>query len=74
MPPKGKVTYVTVGSDKPLAHTIVFRCLSVDKSQVLQSGMLDTPFSHCVLPLKNGLTQELKIVFNSQSCVSIVLK
>ena len=47
--------YVTVGADKPLARQIVVRRLSVDKGQVLWSGMLDTPFSLRVLPLKNGL-------------------
>ena len=52
--------YVTVGTDKPLARLIVVRRLSVDKGQVLWSGMLDTPFSLRVLPLKNGLIQELK--------------
>ena len=37
--------YVMVGTDKPLARLIVVRCLEVDKSQVLWSGMLDTPLS-----------------------------
>ena len=32
------------GRDKPLALLIVVRRLSVDKGQVLRSGMLDTPF------------------------------
>ena len=60
--------YVTVGRDKPLARLIVVRRLSVDKGQVLLSEMLDTPFSLCVLPLKNGLTQELKIVYLDHYC------
>ena len=54
--------YVTVGTEKPLAHLNVVRRLSVDKGQVLWSGILDTSFHFVrVLPLKNGLTQELKI-------------
>ena len=53
--------YVTVGRDKPLARLIVVRCLSVDKGQVLRSGILGTSFSLRVLPPKNGLAQELKI-------------
>ena len=52
--------YVTVGLDKPLARLKVVRRLSVDKGQVLRSGILDTSFSLCVLPLKDGLTQKLK--------------
>ena len=55
--------YVTVGMDKPLARLIVVLRLSVDKGKVLRSGILDTPFSLCVLLLKDGLTQELKIVY-----------
>ena len=51
---------VTVGTDKPLAGLIVVRRLSVDKGQVLRSGILDTSFSLCVLPLKNGLTRVKK--------------
>ena len=52
---------VTVGRDKPLARLIVVRHLRVDKGQVLQSGILDTSFSLCVLLLKKGLTQDLRI-------------
>ena len=65
-----------VGTDKPLARLIVVRRLSVDKGQVLRSGMLDTPFSLCVLPLKNGLTREFKIVsFEFQKCLkNVILK
>ena len=51
---------VTVGSDKPLVRLIVVRPLSVEKGQVLWSELMDTSFSLRVLPLKNGLTQELK--------------
>ena len=58
-----KVIHVTVGTDKPLVRPIVVRRLSVDKGQVMRSGVLDTSFSLRVLLLKNGLTQELKIVF-----------
>ena len=53
-----------VGMDKPLVRLKVVRRLSVDKGQILRSGILDTSFSLCVLPLKNGLTQELKIVYS----------
>ena len=53
--------YVMVGTEKPLARLIVVRRLSVDKGQVLWSGILDTSFSLCELPLKDGLTQELKV-------------
>ena len=35
-----KYTTVTVGTDKPLARLIVVRRLSVDKGQVLWSGMI----------------------------------
>ena len=55
---------VMVRTDKPLARLKVVRRLSVDKGQVLQSGILDTSFSLCVLPLKDGLTQELKIIYS----------
>ena len=55
------VINVKVGKDKPQTRLIVVRRLSVNKGQVLWSGILDTSFSLCVLPLKNGLTQELKI-------------
>ena len=51
--------YVMVGTDKLLARLNVVCRLSVDKGQVLRSGILDTSFSLPVLPLKNGLTQEL---------------
>ena len=54
--------YVTERMDKPLVRLKVVRCLSLNKGQVLWSGILDTSFSVCVLPLKDGLTQELKIV------------
>ena len=55
------VMNVTVGQDKPLARLNVVCRLSVDKGQVLWAGILDTSFSLHVLPLENGLTQELKI-------------
>ena len=58
--------YVTVGLDKPLARLIVVRCLSVDKGQVLRFRILDTSFFLRVLPLKNGLTRELKVKKKSQ--------
>ena len=47
--------YVTVGMDKPLARLIVVRRLSVEKDQVLPSGILDTSFLLHVLPLKNSV-------------------
>ena len=52
--------HVTVKIDKPLVRLKVVCRLSVDKGQVLRSGILDTSFSRCVLPLKDGLTQKLK--------------
>ena len=51
--------YVKVGTDKPLARLYVVRRLSVDKGQLLRSGILDTSLSLRVLRLKSGLTQEL---------------
>ena len=62
--------YVTVGRDKPLARLIVVRRLVVDKGQVLQSGILDTPLSLCVLLLRNSLIQELKIPILSLRSIS----
>ena len=59
---ESQLIHVTVKRDKPLARLKVVLRLSVDKGQVLWSGILDTSFSVCVLPLKDGLTQELKIV------------
>ena len=44
----------------------VVRRLSVNKGQVLRSGILGTSFSLCVLPLRNGLKQEL---MNQKRCV-----
>ena len=57
-----------VGRDKPLGRLKVVHRLSVDKGQVLRSGILDTSFSLCVLPFKNSLTQELKVI----KCVNFV--
>ena len=47
----GSSIHVTVGPGKPLARLKVVRRLSVDKGQVLWSGILDTSFSLRVLPL-----------------------
>ena len=41
--------HVTVGTDKPLARLIVVRRLSVDKDQVLRSGILDASYLHSLL-------------------------
>ena len=48
---------------RTLARLIVVRRLNMDKGQVLQSGILDTSVSLCVLPFKNGLIQ-LKLVYS----------
>ena len=59
--------HVTVGTDKPLARLIVVRRLSVDRGQVLWSGILDTPFSLRVLPLKGWSDTSVK------NCIRITI-
>ena len=52
--------YVTVGTDKPLARLICppFVCGKGSGTSIRNIGYI---FLLCVLPSKNGLTQELKI-------------